>query len=55
MISWKNPDASTQGIAFEDYVTDGPLTASDAVREIIGTQLRVGWQKRRLPRKNAWK
>ena len=25
-----------QGIAFEDYMTDGPLTASDAVREITG-------------------
>jgi polyhydroxyalkanoate synthase subunit PhaC len=37
MISWKNPDASMQGIAFEDYMTDGPLTASDAVREIMGT------------------
>src|SRR6202049_1675481 len=36
MISWKNPDASMQGIAFEDYMTDGPLTASDAVREIMG-------------------
>ncbi len=36
MISWKNPDASMQGIAFEDYMTDGPLTASDAVREITG-------------------
>jgi polyhydroxyalkanoate synthase len=36
MISWKNPDASMQGIAFEDYMTDGPLAASDAVREIMG-------------------
>ena len=36
MISWKNPDASMQDIAFEDYMTDGPLTASDAVREIMG-------------------
>lgn len=36
MISWKNPDASMQGIAFEDYMTDGPLTASDVVREITG-------------------
>ncbi len=36
MISWKNPDASMQGIAFEDYMTDRPLTASDAVREITG-------------------
>ena len=30
MISWKNPDASMQGISFEDYMTDGPLTASVA-------------------------
>ena len=36
MISWKNPDASMQDIAFEDYMTDGPLTASDVVREITG-------------------
>lgn len=36
MISWKNPNASMRGIAFEDYMTDGPLTASDAVREITG-------------------
>jgi polyhydroxyalkanoate synthase len=36
MISWKNPDASMQGIAFEDYMTDGPLTASNVVREITG-------------------
>jgi polyhydroxyalkanoate synthase len=36
MISWKNPDASMRGIAFEDYMTDGLLTASDAVREIMG-------------------
>ena len=27
MISWKNPDASMEGIAFEDYMTDGPLAA----------------------------
>lgn len=36
MISWKNPDAAMEGIAFEDYMTDGPLTASDVVREITG-------------------
>jgi polyhydroxyalkanoate synthase subunit PhaC len=36
MISWKNPDASMQGIVFEDYMTDGPLTASVVVREIMG-------------------
>jgi polyhydroxyalkanoate synthase len=42
----ENPDASMQGIAFEDYMTDGPLTASDAVREIMETQLRVGLRQR---------
>jgi polyhydroxyalkanoate synthase len=36
MISWKNPDASMEGVSFEDYMTDGPLTASDVVREITG-------------------
>jgi polyhydroxyalkanoate synthase len=36
MISWKNPDASMEGVAFEDYMTDGPLTASEVVREITG-------------------
>jgi len=54
MIRLEKPGASMQGIAFEDYMTDGPLTASN-VREIMGTQLRVGSQQRRLPRKNAWK
>ncbi len=36
MISWKNPDASMEAITFEDYMTEGPLTASDVVREITG-------------------
>ena len=37
MISfWKNPDASMEGIAFENYMTDGPLAASDVVRGITG-------------------
>ena len=36
MISWKNPDASMEAITFEDYMTDGPLAASDVVREITG-------------------
>ena len=38
MISWKNPDASMEAITFEDYMTDGPLAASDVVREITGTE-----------------
>ena len=38
MISWKNPDASMEAITFEDYMTDGPLAASDVVREITGAE-----------------
>jgi polyhydroxyalkanoate synthase len=34
MISWKNPDASMEAIGFEDYMLEGPLAASEAVREI---------------------
>ena len=29
MISWKNPDASMEGITFEDYMRDGPLAAAE--------------------------
>ena len=38
MISWKNPDASMEAISFEDYVVEGPLAASDVVREITGAE-----------------
>jgi polyhydroxyalkanoate synthase len=38
MISWKNPDASMEAITFEDYMTDGPLAASEAVREVTGAE-----------------
>jgi polyhydroxyalkanoate synthase subunit PhaC len=38
VISWKNPDASMEGITFEDYMNDGPLAASDAIREITGAK-----------------
>jgi len=38
MISWKNPDASMEAITFEDYMTDGPLAASEVVREITGAE-----------------
>jgi polyhydroxyalkanoate synthase len=34
MVSWKNPDASMDGITIEDYMDLGPLEASEAVREI---------------------
>ncbi len=37
MASWKNPDASMEGTAIEDYVELGPLAASDVVREITGS------------------
>lgn len=36
MISWKNPDASMEEMSFEDYIIEGPLAASDAIREITG-------------------
>jgi polyhydroxyalkanoate synthase subunit PhaC len=36
MVSWKNPDASMEAITIEDYMTDGPLAASDVIREITG-------------------
>ncbi|WP_290648194.1 class I poly(R)-hydroxyalkanoic acid synthase [Aquisalimonas sp.] len=38
MISWKNPDASMEDIAFEDYMAEGPLAASEVVREITGSE-----------------
>jgi polyhydroxyalkanoate synthase subunit PhaC len=38
MISWKNPDASMEDITFEDYMREGPLAASDVVREITGSR-----------------
>jgi len=38
MISWKNPDVGMESISFEDYMTEGPLTASEIAREITGAQ-----------------
>ena len=37
VISWKNPDASMEHISFDDYVSLGPLTALDVVKEITGS------------------
>ena len=37
VISWKNPDASMADTNFEDYMTLGPLTALDVVKEITGS------------------
>ena len=37
MVSWKNPDASMDGITIEDYMELGPLEASDVAREITGS------------------
>ena len=37
VVSWKNPDASMDEIAFEDYMDLGPLAASDVVRDITGS------------------
>lgn len=38
MISWKNPDASMEAITFENYMSDGPLAATDVMREITGAE-----------------
>ncbi len=38
VISWKNPDASMEDKSFDDYLTLGPLTALDVVKEIAGVQ-----------------
>jgi polyhydroxyalkanoate synthase len=37
IISWKNPDASMEEIGFEDYLTLGPLSALDVIKEITGS------------------
>ncbi len=37
MISWKNPDAAMEDTTFEDYLTLGPLSALDVVKEITGS------------------
>jgi len=37
MISWKNPDASMAEVSFDDYVTLGPLSALQVIKEITGS------------------
>jgi len=37
MISWKNPDTSMEAMTFEDYMLEGPIAASDVIREITGS------------------
>jgi polyhydroxyalkanoate synthase len=37
VISWKNPDASMDGIGIEDYMDLGPLQTADIIREITGS------------------
>ena len=43
MASWKNPDASMEDVGFEDYMEQGPLEASDVVREITGAPRSTRW------------
>jgi polyhydroxyalkanoate synthase subunit PhaC len=38
VVSWKNPDTAMEDMGFEDYMQDGPLAASDAIREITGSR-----------------
>ncbi|ACL59637.1 PHA/PHB synthase family protein [Methylobacterium nodulans] len=38
LISWRNPDASMDGIGIEDYIDLGPLEASEVIREITGSE-----------------
>ena len=37
VISWKNPDASMADVSFDDYVTLGPLTALEVIKQITGS------------------
>lgn len=36
MISWANPDAALAGKSFDDYLTEGPLAAMDAIAQTTG-------------------
>jgi polyhydroxyalkanoate synthase subunit PhaC len=37
VISWKNPDASMEDMAFDDYLELGPLAALDVIKSITGS------------------
>lgn len=37
MLSWRNPDASMEDTAIDDYMDLGPLAASDVIRDITGS------------------
>src|SRR4029079_1592121 len=38
VVSWVNPDATLAHKDFEDYLTEGPLAALDAIRDATGEQ-----------------
>lgn len=38
LVSWVNPDAKLSGKTFEDYMVEGLLTATDAVKREVGTE-----------------
>ncbi len=38
VVSWKNPDASMEDTAFEDYMDLGVLEAAEVVRDITGSE-----------------
>lgn len=37
VVSWKNPDASMEETTFDDYLTLGPLSAFDVIKDITGS------------------
>jgi polyhydroxyalkanoate synthase len=37
LISWKNPDVSMAEVSYDDYVTLGPLSALEVIKEITGS------------------
>jgi polyhydroxyalkanoate synthase len=38
VISWKNPSASMEDVSFEDYMTLGPLSAFEVIKNITGAK-----------------